>query len=741
MPRRWAYLAAMSILLATAIRSPGQSHDGRFDYATTHAVVAEHEVPPGTRNLVLAGDLVVAKVVGGIRIWRSNQPGELEPLGFVSLDGDYVRDLHLVGSTVVARGEFTWWIIDIGDPMAPQVVASGVGTSLTDSDAAHGLLALGTLSGAVHLRDLTTPAAPELLSVLSPFSYPKVALFDGRLVVNDGGQSYLYDIIDPTAPQLLDQIPHEQYIREFVNAHGRLVVVEFQNGIHVYDVTSRPAFTTLGGVNDGVDYAHVSADAELLYACLADESGADVFRLGEWPAMPRVAEHRYLTSGVEAEPQGDRLLVNLVGRPAALAWIDPRRVCRRPAPLWTLATDGYCLWAAMHRDHIYGSGHGFNRLDVVSIRPGVPPRHVGSLPLDRQPLGLEVHGELLLVAAGDPTGLLCVDLAEPDVPALLGSIDLPALHAAWDVAAVGDRAYLAMQHPDGGIAVVDVADPTQPAFLYLLALPSRLTAIAARGSHLVACCTESDSLYVAFIDEGASPPLTITHRLAIPHELGSVDGVEFDGDVCWVLGNRGVLSMRLTVDGRLEPLGYWPQLGRVSPNTMVIRDGFLFAAAMHNGCQILDVADPVHPTRVGQTPDLGMALAVAVDQQAIHLLHQDGLIVAWPLPRRRAPAVVTCEAAPRPESAVVRSRLLDARVAGDATVQLALDRNDEVTVAVYDLRGRRVAVIRSGRLAVGEHRFVWDGRDARGRRAPAGVYLLRVAGRHWADVHKLTVVR
>ena len=46
-------------------------------------------------------------------------------------------------------------------------------------------------------------------------------------------------------------------------------------------------------------------------------------------------------------------------------------------------------------------------------------------------------------------------------------------------------------------------------------------------------------------------------------------------------------------------------------------------------------------------------------------------------------------------------------------------------VAVFDLQGHKVIELLSGAMAPGAHHLTWDGRDHRGRRMPAGVYLVR----------------
>jgi hypothetical protein len=65
----------------------------------------------------------------------------------------------------------------------------------------------------------------------------------------------------------------------------------------------------------------------------------------------------------------------------------------------------------------------------------------------------------------------------------------------------------------------------------------------------------------------------------------------------------------------------------------------------------------------------------------------------------------------------------------NARVNLRVESGGETSadIAVYDLRGRRIARLAAGaRLEPGTHTFVWDGRDDRGSAAPSGVYFFRV---------------
>ncbi|HOX24380.1 MAG TPA: FlgD immunoglobulin-like domain containing protein [Candidatus Krumholzibacteria bacterium] len=59
-------------------------------------------------------------------------------------------------------------------------------------------------------------------------------------------------------------------------------------------------------------------------------------------------------------------------------------------------------------------------------------------------------------------------------------------------------------------------------------------------------------------------------------------------------------------------------------------------------------------------------------------------------------------------------------------IVVSVDGLGSLDLAIFDLRGRRVATLVAGELAAGVHRVGWDGRDDAGRSVPAGTYLCRL---------------
>jgi len=63
--------------------------------------------------------------------------------------------------------------------------------------------------------------------------------------------------------------------------------------------------------------------------------------------------------------------------------------------------------------------------------------------------------------------------------------------------------------------------------------------------------------------------------------------------------------------------------------------------------------------------------------------------------------------------------------AQSTTIQMAMKAGGEAELSIYDLAGRKVAVLHRGVLPAGTHSFEWRGLDDSGHRLPPGVYLSR----------------
>ena len=80
-------------------------------------------------------------------------------------------------------------------------------------------------------------------------------------------------------------------------------------------------------------------------------------------------------------------------------------------------------------------------------------------------------------------------------------------------------------------------------------------------------------------------------------------------------------------------------------------------------------------------------------------------------------------------------------VLGTTRITFDLPVESDVHLAVYDLTGRMVRVLRQGAVGAGRHPVVWDGRDDQGAVAVAGVYFYRLEAGAFQQTRKLIITR
>ncbi|MFC1618876.1 metallophosphoesterase [Candidatus Neomarinimicrobiota bacterium] len=81
-------------------------------------------------------------------------------------------------------------------------------------------------------------------------------------------------------------------------------------------------------------------------------------------------------------------------------------------------------------------------------------------------------------------------------------------------------------------------------------------------------------------------------------------------------------------------------------------------------------------------------------------------------------------------------------------IEYSLAKRSEVTLTIYDIRGREVTQLVNGHFDPGNHSTNWDGRTASGEQAPTGIYIARLlvpptagAAQGYTDLIKMVLLR
>ncbi len=88
-----------------------------------------------------------------------------------------------------------------------------------------------------------------------------------------------------------------------------------------------------------------------------------------------------------------------------------------------------------------------------------------------------------------------------------------------------------------------------------------------------------------------------------------------------------------------------------------------------------------------------------------------------------------------------RSQGTQVNTDGQAVFALRLEQSAEVSMKVYDVRGRLVSRTHYGVLAAGQHELAWNGRGQHGERVASGVYFARVTAGGAAASQRVVMIR
>jgi hypothetical protein len=256
-----------------------------------------------------------------------------------------------------------------------------------------------------------------------------------------------------------------------------------------------------------------------------------------------------------------------------------------PALVAELSTPGAKYDVAVHASFAYVAGD--SGLEIVNL--ALPsPEVTGRLPGGSMCQGVAVTWPYVYLARGYPSALLIVDVSDPSAPTLVGSLALPG--SAVKVFLSGNYAYVALT--GGGLGIVDVSSPAAPTLLSQV------------------------------------PPMKY-----------EIYGVTVSGGIAYTGEWQGSLGV-LDVSNPAAPTRITTKSPPRMPLQAVIDGGYLFVAGGPYGLEILNLANPRNPVRIGYSEAEGETEDVVVAGDFAYLATLDDVAVVQ-LGDRTTPSMVS----------------------------------------------------------------------------------------------------
>ena len=285
-----------------------------------------------------------------------------------------------------------------------------------------------------------------------------------------------------------------------------------------------------------------------------------------------------------------------------------------------------------------GDRHVLDRLHIVDVMDPTAPRWRNAFDLGPDDLHRVVVRDGLLYSAGAKSGLLVVDVRDPDRPRLVTTVatDLPAMGLALSgnrlLVAVGSNAGA------GGLRVFGLADPTRPSLMGTLDVGQDARAVASVGRYALLATWEN--LFVVDLADPAAPHVASQAR--------AYDGVDLvvGGTMAWLRrewaapGDSYHLALFDLADlPVIRPLGELPLL---TSRGMAAAGDLLLAADGARGLLVVGPAEPGEKRLLlrHREPTIGAPAGIVIDGDHAFISDQDGEVWVLDLHDPAVPAVV-----------------------------------------------------------------------------------------------------
>ena len=283
-----------------------------------------------------------------------------------------------------------------------------------------------------------------------------------------------------------------------------------------------------------------------------------------------------------------------------------------------------------------------------------------------------------------------IDISNPESPQIVGSVDTPG--DALGVAISGTHAYVTDWR--SGLQVIDITNPESPQIVGTVDTPSIAYGVAISDTH-------------AYIADGFSGLQVID--ISNPESsqiVGSVDTPSFAYGVA------------------------------ISGTHAYVADG--------SGLQVIDITNPESPQIVGSVDTPSHAGGVAISGTLACVADGSSGLQILPTQCDDTTGIGEDDLDPDPTDTpqpLVRLSVHPNPFNPRTTVSFSIDQPQNVELCIFDMTGKRIAVLADRAFQAGTHSMSWQGRDLRGRAVASGTYLLRVITDGGVTSEKMMLVR
>lgn len=352
---------------------------------------------------------------------------------------------------------------------------------------------------------------------------------------------------------------------------------------------------------------------------------------------------------------------------------------------------------------------------------------------------VKVWDHYVYACDGDGVGVdgRIIDIASP-ASAVLKAATFDSAHNI----AISGNGLMILESP--GMRLYSLADPLNPAFL---SRSGKFGHDATPVGNIVYDFTGSPTVVNVWnVSNPSSPALlgTVSGGIAYAHSGDVTAG----GDYLYVCDELAIDPLADITVWNISSLGAPVKVAEIADPTatvhnLYIDDGLAFVSHYTAGFKVFDVSDPASPVLADTYDTSGYSGDGFDGAFGVYPYAPSGNVYVTDHPNGLYVFGVEREAPTAADVPTGGARLSSHPNPFNpaTTIAYVLDRPGEVTLTVYDARGRRIRTLVDGRRAAGQHEVIWDGTGDGGAPAASGVYFARLSAGDAAVTTRMTLVK
>jgi len=664
------------------------------------------------------------------------------------------RHLDIVDNTAyVATGESGFRIVDISDPFNPVQIGynNWVGNVLFVS-VYENYAYLSTMDG-LRIVDVSDPTQPvEVNSIIAEYGANRITFHDNYAFVCWGRDGlYIFNVDDPANPVEVSNLNPGGCINEIAIIEGYAITTgnySFLCYLYVIDISDLLNPTIVGTYNKNAYVHDIQIVDDNLFICTGFK--LEVIDISD----PLDLAHLSFLS-IASNLKGLYATEEYCYIASQEYFFDDFVIVNIADPSNPFIEGSYDLYGASYDVYVVddyafvASGSGSMR--VIDVSSPSTPIEVGYYGSRIYPYELFLTEEICY-SANLYTGVGIIDISNPFIPIELGSYNLGG-GCAYEVEMARD--YLCVAYSDSGLRILDVCDPANPFEVgyFDYGYPC-LFALATSGNYVY---TQTYRFSVIDISNPANPI-----EIGTIDYGGPVSALAVNGNYVYLAGGNYVFQI-IDVSNPTAPIRRSYYITDDYANSVCVYDDEHVFVGYHfpDGVRVFDVTNPSYPSELYYFRTKGSVQGIAFLEDYAILAEDEAGLAIYDISNLELPQLTGYYRTPGDAMHVLLNdsiayvadyyylEILDISDAvstlsttelnkdftanntsftispnpfnAEAIISFDLRAASFVSLAIYDITGRKVARLVDGMKPAGPHQVVFDAKDL-----SSGVYFVRL---------------